>query len=214
MLIRLNFWLAILLVTVVCLAVSPLAGAEHKPASGHETGQADGEPLNANPLTFKADLAIWTFVVFLILLLVLWRFAWGPIADGLQKRESGIAEDIAGAARINEEAKQLLADYQQKLDHAADDVRQLLEQARRDATDISRQIVEKARSEAEGEHQRALREIERATTAALKELAERSATLAVDLAGRIVSSRLDPRAHSELIRQAVERFSRTKTNGH
>ena len=42
---------------------------------------------------------------------------------------------------------------------------------------------------------------------------DRIATLAVDLAGKIVGSRLDPAAHSRLIEQAVTRFSQTKTNG-
>ena len=42
---------------------------------------------------------------------------------------------------------------------------------------------------------------------ALKDLAERSATLAVELAGKIVDARLDPAAHSHLIEQAVSRFS-------
>jgi len=207
---RLTNWSAILLAIVVCLAAFPVVAADHGAAAGHGAE----EPLDPNPFTFKADLAICTAVVFLILLAVLWRFAWGPIADGLEKREKRIAEDIAAAQRRNEEAKDLLASYEEKLGRAEDDVRQLLEQARRDAAEVSRQIVEKARADAEGEHRRALNEIERATASALKELAERSATLAVDLAGKIVASRLDPRAHSQLIQQAVEQFSRTKTNGH
>ena len=51
-----------------------------------------------------------------------------------------------------------------------------------------------------------MHEIDTATTGALKELADRSAALAVDLAGKIVQSRLDPQAHSRLIEQAVARF--------
>jgi len=209
-----NAWLAIVLVLVVCLAGSPLAAAEHGAAGGHAAGHGAEEELNANPLTFKSDLAIWTAVVFLVLLVILWRFAWGPIADGLEKREGRIAEDIAAAERTHQEAKQLLASYEERLARAEDEVRQLIEQGRREAAEVGRQMLDKARADAENEQRRAVSEIERATASALKELAERSATLAVDLAGKIVGSRLDARAHSQLIQQAVERFSKSKPNGH
>lgn len=213
MLIRTTSWLAVLLLAGLCLAVTPLAAAEHAAGGGHPSAEAE-EPLNPNPLNFKADLAVWTAVVFLAVLLVLWRFAWGPIADGLQKRETRIAEDIAAAQRTHEEARQLLASYEQKLASAEDEVRQIFEKARRDASEAGRQLVEKARADAEAEQSRAVAEIERATAASLKELAERSATLAVELAGKIVGSKLDPRAHNQLIQQAVERFSQTRPNGH
>ena len=69
----------------------------------------------ANPLDLKSDLALWTAVVFVVLLAVLWKFAWKPIAEGLDKREQHIADQIAEAERNNQDARQLLADYQQKL---------------------------------------------------------------------------------------------------
>ena len=61
---------------------------------------------------------------------------------------------------------------------------------------------------AEAERQRALGQIEQATTEALKDLAQESAALAVGLAGKIVDRQLDAAAHSQLIEQAVTDFSR------
>ena len=58
------------------------------------------------------------------------------------------------------------------------------------------------------EIERGKREIERATSAALKELAESSANLAVDLAGRIVESKLSAQDHARLIEQAMASFPR------
>ena len=87
---------------------------------------ASGE---ANPLEFKSDLAIWTGVVFAVLLAVLWKFAWKPIAEGLDKREKQIADQIAEAERHNQDARQLLADYQQKLAASQGEVRGILDQA-------------------------------------------------------------------------------------
>ena len=76
--------------------------------------------------------------------------------------------------------------------------------------------MDKAREEAGIERQRAVQQIESATLAALKELADRSATLAVDLAGKIVGAQLKAADHSRLIEQAVSEFSRSqevKVNG-
>ena len=173
-------------------------------------------PVNADGYNFRGDLTIWTAVVFLLVLAILYKAAWGPISEGLQKRESEIAGQIAEAQRKNEEARQLLADYEKKLAAAQEEVRSLIEQGRRDAEKVGQQLLEKAREEAGIERQRAVQQIESATLAALKELADRSATLAVDLAGKIVGARLKPADHSRLIEQAVTEFTRTgqgKVNG-
>ena len=189
----------------LAVAGTPCEASEHAAAS--ESGQ---ETPDINPLDWKADLAIWTAVVFLVLLAVLWKFAWRPIANGLEKRERRIADEIASAERSNVEARQLLEEYHQKLAASGEEVKQMLEAARRDAEQTGQAIVEKAKGDAEAEHQRMLGEIELATSNALKELAEQSATLAVDLAGKIVAAKLDPKAHSHLIERAVADFSKNQ----
>jgi F-type H+-transporting ATPase subunit b len=173
-------------------------------------GRAAHGEVNKNPLEFKTDLAIWTGVIFLVLFVVLWKFAWGPILAGLDKRERGIADQISSAERTNQDARDLLARYEEKLAQSEDEVRRMLDDAKRDAQKVGQQIVDTSRQEAEAEHRRALGEIELATSGALKELAEHSATLAVELAGKIVAGRLDPAAHAKLIQDAVSRFPSTE----
>jgi F-type H+-transporting ATPase subunit b len=185
---------------------SPAAAAE-QPA--HPTEAAAENP---SPLTWKNDLALWTAIVFVLLLLVLWKYAWGPIAQGLEKREQQISKQIAQAEQSNQQARRLLAQYQQTLDSAGDEVRGLLEQARRDAEKAAQEIVARAKAETIAERQRAVRQIEAATGAALKELAERGATLAVALAGKIVRARLNPRDHAQLIEEAVSHFTAENKN--
>ncbi len=170
---------------------------------------ASGE---ANPLVFKSDLAIWTGVVFAVLLLVLWKFAWKPIAEGLDKREQQIAQQIAEAERSNQDARQILADYQQKLAASQGEVRGILDQARREAEKLSREMLAKAKDEGRAEQARALQQIEAATAGALQELAQRSATLAVELAGKIVGSQLTAKNHAQLIQDAVAEFTAEKSS--
>jgi F-type H+-transporting ATPase subunit b len=197
------------------LAAPPLAGgaaaANPSPAAhGEHASSASGDE-TPNPLAwkeFKADLAIWTAVVFLVLLVVLWLGGWGRLAQGLDRREEAIAGQIAQAEEANRQAKELLARYEQKLADAKQEVRALLEEARRHADERGREMLDQARQEAEAEHQRALREIDKATAGALKELAQRSATLAVELAGKILQANLTPQDHQHLIEQAVANFAR------
>jgi len=192
---------------VTAVAVMAVCGAAL--AAGHG-GEAGAEP---NPLEWKSDLALWTGIVFLLLLAVLWRFAWGPIARGLEKREKAIADHIAQAERSNQEAKQLLAEYERKLSGAQEEVRAVLDQARREAEQAGRELVEKARTEAKHQQEKAVREIELASAHAMKDLAEHGAALAVDLAGKIVGARLRPEDHAELIRRTLAEFPPAKPGG-
>ena len=161
---------------------------------------------NTDPSEFRTDLAIYTFIVFVLLLAILWKFAWGPIVAGLERREQRIAAEIAAAERANVEAKQLLVQYEQKLATAQDEVRAILDEARRDAEYTQQEIGKKAAADAELTLNRARREIDTAKDQALKELADYSAKLAVELAGRILSAELNGESHTRLIEEAVAQF--------
>jgi F-type H+-transporting ATPase subunit b len=181
-------------------AAAPIMAAEH----------GSGEKVDMNPFSlenFQRDLALWTAVVFVCLVAVLWKFAWGPLAAALDKRERGIADQIADAESANQKAKDILASYEQKLVDAKAEVRGILEQGRRDAEQLGRELLDKAKEEAAGERARSLQQIDAAADAAAKGLADRSAAMAVDLAGKIVAAKLNPTDHTRLIEQAVKGFS-------
>jgi F-type H+-transporting ATPase subunit b len=184
---------------------STIEKAEAELAQAATTDPSHGNA-STDPLSFDPDLAIFTFIVFVILLVVLRKFAWGPIMQALERREHNIAEHITQAERNHEQARQLLADYELRLAGAANEVRDLLDEARRDAEATKQSILVEARQGAEAEKARALRDIETATDAALETLAERSSKLAVDLAGKIVSAQLSKDDHARLIQDAVAKF--------
>ena len=159
------------------------------------------------PSAWKTDLALWTAIVFLCVLAVLWRYAWGPITAGLDKRERSVADQIAEAQAANQKAKDLLAEHERRLDAARDEVRGIVEQGRRESEKLGRQMLDKAKEDAAAEHARAVKQIDAAADAAAKSLADRSAAMAVDLAGKIVREKLNPKDHARLIEQAVSGFT-------
>jgi F-type H+-transporting ATPase subunit b len=193
------------------LAAAAMAAALASPALASESPPAAGDMNPLGPSAWKLDPALWTAVVFLVLVAILAKFAWKPITEGLDKRERHVAEQIAQAEAANQQAKESLADYERRLAAAGDQVRSILEQGRRHAEELSRDLLDKAKQEAEAEHQRALRQIEAAADAASKELADRSAAMAVRLAGQILQVEIKPRDHARLITQAVAEFAQQKS---
>ena len=196
-----TFCLTIAIIVVISLFVVPpqyvLAAAE-----GHEEA-------SLNPLEFYSNTAIWTLVIFLAVLTVLYKFAFGPIVKALDEREQGILGNIAAAQKQNDSAKELLKQYQEKLDASKEEVRLILESAKMDAARQAENIIAKARESADSERDRALKEIEGATLLALQSIAERSATLAANLAGKMIRAEVKPEQHRNLIDAALKEFTRS-----
>jgi F-type H+-transporting ATPase subunit b len=181
--------------------------AEETERGGHDADHsAAGSP---NPLAVDPDLAIWTGVIFVLLFLVLRAFAWPQITASLTEREKRIADTIAAADAKLADAKAVLADHEAKLAAAAGEVRALLEEARRDAEHTRKAIEEKGRQTAKEEMDRAVREVERAKDAAVQELAQKSANIAVDLARNVIRDKLSTEEQSKLVRDALGKLSAT-----
>lgn len=194
---------ATVLFVLLSLSTSPLLGAEQAAHDAHGSAAAT----RPNPLGIDLDLAVWTGVVFVLLFLVLKKFAWPQIVAALEERERRIAEHIAAAEALQEKAKQVLAEHEAKLASAAGEVRALLEEAKRDAEHTRRTIAAKGHQDAQEELQRALREIKRARDAAIQELAVASANAAVELARNVVSAQMTPEQQSKLVRDALSKLT-------
>lgn len=184
---------------------------EGHPEEGHADGDhaAHGEAEEGppDPLVADVDLAIWTLVVFVGLSALLGKFAWKPIIDGLAMREATISGNYKAAEEKHEQAKALLADHQAKLASTADEVKALLDEARRDAEHTKDEIVAEAKAAADAERQRAVRDIDQAKDVVVRELAERTAGLAIDLATRVVQQDITPERQNEIVETALGRFA-------
>ncbi len=180
-------------------------GDEH--AHDEEHGAHGGGESAPNPLATDPDLALWTLGVFLITLYVLKSMAWTPIMEGLKAREEGITGNLAAADAKHEEAKALLAEHQAKLASTADEVRALLEEAHRDAEQTRAQGKADGQALADTARDRAVRDIEHARDSAVRQLAESSAGLAIDLAAKVVRQDISSDRQSEIVKEALGRFA-------
>jgi len=182
-------------------------GHGHAPEIGHRAPADVSQKEFESPAWFQKDLAVWSFVVFLTLLALLTKFAWKPIMQGLEKREEGILRQIAETKASNEEARRMLASYERRLAEASEEVRGMLEEARRDADNTRQAIVAEARKAADDEKARAKHEIQLAKDDALSQIAEKAGRLAVEVAGKFLRDKLGNDDQARLVRESVASLS-------
>ena len=163
-----------------------------------------------NPFAGDIGNALWTLVIFALVLVVLGKFAWGPILKALQSREDFIRESLEKAQADRQEAEARLKEYLDKINNARAEATAIVDEGRRDAEAVKHRIEEDARAEAEKAVARGKHEIELATQTAVKELYATSAKLATELAGRILSREIKPQDHERLIAQAIEELGRQR----
>ena len=161
---------------------------------------------NTNPLSIDPDLAICTAIVFVALLLILGKFAWGPITEGLDKREQGIADEIEGAKEALEKANATLQEYESQLANAATETREMLDAAKRDAAALREKAVGEAQEAAQRERDRAVADINAAKNQALQEVAGTVTDLSVALASQIVRREVNASDHATLVTEALQQL--------
>ncbi len=193
--------------------------AAHSSDAGHGNGEhgeasvlppdlthSNMSPQAAELVDFRTDKAMFTLVVFLLLLAILYATAWKPIMQGLEKREHGIAENISRAERAAAEATAKLAGYEAKLAGAAEEAQRIVANARKDAETAGQRILASAQEEAVRQRDRAVAEIESAKRTALNELAGKSTEIAMSLAQRIVGRELKAEDHQKLVQEMLSKL--------
>jgi len=177
-------------------------------AAHPETDLSHGNPTKelASPSAFKFDLSIATFIVFALLFALLAKFAWGPISQGLDKREQHIATMIADAERNAKETQLRLQELEARLAAQAEEARQAISAARREGEVLKEKLVGEAHDAAQQEKERALVEIRGAKNAALREIAQKSVNTAVDLAKSLIHREVNAGDHAQLIKDSLAQF--------
>jgi F-type H+-transporting ATPase subunit b len=166
-----------------------------------------------NPFAGDLGNMLWTLVVFATVVLVLGKFAWGPLLGTLQKREEFIRQSLEQAKREREEAEARLKEYVDKLNTARAEATAIVEEGRRDAEVTRRRIEAEARAESEKIVARGKREIEIAVETAVQQIYSLAARLSTDAASRILGRELTPADHERLIAQSIDELGRSARPG-
>lgn len=172
-------------------------------AEAAEHGEAGG----GGPFAGDIGNALWTLLIFGIVVFILGRFAWGPILKGLQSREDFIRESLEKAQLDRQQAEARLREYEERLASSRAEATAIVDEARRDAEVVKRKIEADAHAEYEKMIDRAKREIQIATDTATKDLYTLSAKLATDMASRVLGREVTAQDQERLITESINELN-------
>jgi len=147
---------------------------------------------------------LYTLITFALLLVILWKFAWGPIVKGLEQREESIHGAIDQAQKDREEAEQVLKQYEEKLKTASSEIAERLTKADKEAQARVEQAKEQAREEGEKLIAKAKQEIDSQMEKVSAELKAEVADLAASIAAAAISESFDKEDQLRIIKRRLE----------
>jgi len=159
--------------------------------------------LAAGIMDLNPGLTLWTAITFLLLILVLSKYAFGPIVRMLDERERTIREAIDQAKKEREEAERLLAQQKESLVKAQREAAELAKRSQQEMEAFRQQLTAQARKEADELVVAARKSIEEERGKAVAQLRAEVADLAIAAAGRIVKSGLDEKAQRQLVDEYI-----------
>jgi F-type H+-transporting ATPase subunit b len=180
--------------------LTSLTGVAQAAAEGHAE---EGSPL----LRFDPGVGIWALVVFVILLLILKKFAWAPILEALDAREKTVQDSLDQAARIQAESAQLAQEQARLLAESRAQANQILQNAREAGEALKKSLETAAQEEKQRILASATTEIEAQKRAAVSELRKTTAELSIGIAGKLIRQNLDDAKNRALVDQLIQEVS-------
>lgn len=162
--------------------------------------------LEINPLVLPdIGLVFWNTIAFLVLLIVLGKFAWKPMLKAIAERENGIEEALLRADKMKAEITAMQNENEALLAKAREERAGLL----KDAKETADKMVGDAKDKAKQEYERIISDAQLAITqqknAALIEVKNQVGTLVVEVAEKILRKELSNKAEQEsYIQQLAE----------
>jgi F-type H+-transporting ATPase subunit b len=188
-----------------CIAEAKVAEVKNPEAKVADVDQQTSKQRDI--FGFSADTGVWTLVLFILLFFALNKTAWGPMLEGLQKREENIRRAIDEAEAASLKSLKLQAELDAKFRLAGDQIRILIDEARRDGQVLRDDMVSKAKEEIVA-RDRLHRELQLATDQAMKDLLTKASDLALLVSTKAIKKSLTIEDHRVLVDDCLAEFSK------
>jgi len=163
-----------------------------------------------DPLAIKWNLWAWTIITFLVMLILLAKLAFKPIAEALDRRGQTIKQALDEADKARAEAKQAMDDYQKQLAESRNEAKKILDEARSLGENVRKDVVDKANAEASALMQRAQDEIQRQKEKGIQELRDTVASLSVQIASKVIEKEVNEATHRQLVDNLIKDLATIK----
>lgn len=188
------------------VVVDPAAEHAGSPTTEAHTTAAEGEHAESpNVFNLAFNVSFWTFVIFLLLLWVLKKYAFPPILGYAQAREDRIREMIEAAQRDRDEAARLLDEQKAALGRTRDEAAQILAEAKQASESVRQEIVEKAHAEHQELLTRARGEIEREREKAVDAIRHEAVELALAATSKLLGQKVQGEADRRFVQDVISR---------
>ena len=157
---------------------------------------------------FSLGLFFWQTLLFVALLLLLKKFAWKPILDAVNERETSIKDSLSAAEKARDDMEAVQADNRRILKEARAERDALLAEAKTASVQIVNQAKEDAKAAADKITAQAQETIQNEKIAAINELKGQVASLSIDIAEKVLQTELKDKATQEqLVAQLVSEIA-------
>jgi len=146
---------------------------------------------------FSLGLFFWQTLLFVALLLLLKKFAWKPILDAVNERETSIKDSLSAAEKARRDMEAVQADNKRILKEARAERDALLAEAKTASVQIVNQAKEDAKAVADKITAQAQETIQNEKIAAINELKGQVASLSIDIAEKVLQTELKDKATQE-----------------
>jgi F-type H+-transporting ATPase subunit b len=165
--------------------------------------------LAAGSLTdVEPGLVFWTLITFIIVAFVLRRVAWGPLLTAVNEREKQIQSSIEAAKKERAEAEKLLSEQKSAIAAARAESAEQLRKTTSDMEKLREDLMGRSRKEAEELKADARKTIEAERVKAVADLKNEAVNLAIQIAEKLLSEKLDDSKHRALAEQFVADLSK------
>ena len=160
-----------------------------------------------NPLVqVEPGLFIWTILVFVVLLTLLKKFAWGPLLAALEERQEGIRKSLDDAEQARKELEQVQRDAEAILSKARAEADSILSETRSDAAKVRDDLRQQAQNEAQSIVQNAERQIQLETDRAVLQIRKETVELSLSIASKLIRRNLTKEDNQALIDEALQQI--------
>lgn len=154
---------------------------------------------------FSFGLFFWQFIILVVLVFVLGKFAWKPIVGALEAREEGIADALAAAENAKREMANLKTDNERLLKEARAERDMMIKEAR----EMKEALISDAKEEAQAQGEKIIAQakatIEGEKQAALSELRNHVSSLSIDIAEKLMREQLNNKeAQTKLVEKMLD----------
>src|SRR5213596_913583 len=164
----------------------------------------------ASPFDINGGVIIWTVVIFVILLAVLYRLGYPALLKMVEERERRIQKQLEDAEKANAEAQRLLEEHKKQIAAARNEAQEILAKAKTVSQKERETLLAKAREEYDALLARARKDIEAEKEKAILALRREAVELSIAAASRVIEANLDTDANRRLVTEFLEGLAKAE----